>query len=101
MAVVVDFVEDGEHVLMARVRENDDGKSSERRHGTLPMYDVYVAAICERVAFDVVCEDKNDEVADGDESDDGGIFEGVEAAEKGEGYHYQPALRVSRKEMGR
>lgn len=35
-------------------------------------------------------DDENDEVADGDECNDGGVFEGVEAAEEGEWDDNQP-----------
>ena len=83
MAVVVDLVEDAEHVLVTCVCEDYDWKSGERRDGALPFEDRDVAAVGDGVAFDVVRHDQDDEIADGDECDNGGVFERVETAKEG------------------
>lgn len=64
MAVVSDLVQDAEHVLVARVREHDDGKGCECGDGTRPSEDAHRPALGECVAPDVVCDDEDDEVGD-------------------------------------
>ena len=71
---------------MAGVCENDDGDAAEGRDGGFPVHDAQGFGNGGfGVAFDEVREDEDDEVADGDEGDYAGVFEGVEAAEEGEG----------------
>ena len=84
VAVVCDFVEDAEHVLVACVREDDDGEGGECADWAGPFEDPDGAARGECVAFDVVGYDEDDEVGDGEEGDYGGVFERVESAEEGE-----------------
>jgi hypothetical protein len=65
------------------------------------------APVGERVAFEVVGEDEDNEVGDGEEGDDGGVFEGVEAAEEGEWDDNEPGVglvykaRAGRRSMKR
>lgn len=90
MRIIGYLVEDGEHVLVACVCEDDDGEGGERGDGTRPLEDADGAPIGERVTFEVVGEDEDNEVGDGEEGDHRGVFERVETAEEGEGDDDEP-----------
>lgn len=75
---------------MARVGKDDDGEGGEGRDGAGPFKYTDCAARGEGVAFDVVSDYEDDEVGDGEEGDDGGVLERVEAAQEGEGDDDEP-----------
>jgi hypothetical protein len=92
MRVVGDLVQDAEHVLVACVREDYHREGGECGHGACPGEDAHRAARSEGIAADVVCDDEDDEVGDGEEGDYGGVLEAVEAPEEGEGDDDEPSF---------
>ena len=73
---------------MTCISEYYHGKARECGDGALPSDDVDSAALSKGVASGVVVDYQNDEVGDGDEGDEGGVFEAVQTAEDGEGDDY-------------
>ena len=57
MRVVGYFVEDGEHVLVACVREDDDGEGGEGGDGARPFEHSDGTSVGEGVAFKEMCYD--------------------------------------------
>ncbi|KAJ8113549.1 hypothetical protein OPT61_g4344 [Boeremia exigua] len=99
--VIGDLVEDREHVLVARVREDDDREGGKCADRAGPFKDAHCAARGERVALDVVGNDEDDQVGDGEEGDDGGVLERVEAAEEGQRDYNEPGRVSCRRVHGR
>ena len=99
MGVVRDLVEDGKHVLVAGVRKDNDREGSEGADRTGPLEDPDGATRCDGVALDVVRDNQDDQVGDGEEGNDRGVFERVEAAEEGQRDDDEPG-GVSKQEGG-
>lgn len=86
--IVRNLVEDTEHVLVARVGEDDDGEGGERGHDAGPFEDAQgrlVVSVGEGVVFREVVDHQDDQVPDGDQGDDRGVLERVQPAQEGEG----------------
>lgn len=64
MGIVGDFVDDGKHVLVAGVGEDDDGEAGEGFDGSGPGEVAHRAGLVEGVACDEVGEDNYDEIGD-------------------------------------
>ena len=75
VAVVCDFVKDREHVLVACVGKNHDREGGEGADGAGPLEDSDCTARGDGVAFDVVRDDEDDEVGNGEEGDYRRVFE--------------------------
>jgi hypothetical protein len=89
-AVVLDLVENGEHVLMAGIGKDDDGETGQDRDDTLVGHDTDIALETHVIAFCKVVNNKHDQITDRNERNDAGILEGVESAEEGERNHDKP-----------
>lgn len=81
-AVVLDLVENREHVLMTCVGEDDDGKTGQDRDDTLVRHNTDIALETHIVALCKVINDQDDEIANGDESDNASVLEGIKFAEE-------------------
>ena len=75
---------------MAGVGEDDDWEGGQGGEGALWLNCADWTALVLGVACGVVVDDEDDEVADGDKGDDGGVFEGVEASQEGQWDDNQP-----------
>jgi hypothetical protein len=89
-AVVLDLVENGEHVLMTCVGKDDDGETSQDRNDTLVRHDTDIALETHVIAFCKVVNNQHDEIANRDKSNDAGVLERVESAEEGKRNNNQP-----------
>ena len=67
---------------MTCIGEDDDGEAGEGGDGTRPLEDADGAAGVEGVAFEIVGDDEDDEVGDGEKGDDAGVLERVEPSEE-------------------
>jgi hypothetical protein len=67
---------------VACVTKNNDRECSERRYWAGPLKDTDRAALSDGVALDVVGDDEDNEIGDGEEGYNAGVFEGVEAAQE-------------------
>lgn len=66
---------------MARVGKDDYGQGAQRLDRAGPLNDTNILGAGVRIGGKVV-DDEDDEVANGDEGDDAGVLEGVEAAQE-------------------
>ena len=89
-AVVFDFVDDGEHVLVAGVGEDDDGQGTQGRKCALGLDAANWAAVLLGVAGGVVVDDQHNQVSNGNQSNDGGVLQGVETSQEGQWNDDQP-----------
>lgn len=97
VGIIADLVDDGKHlsselacssagwgvsrtyVLVTGVCKHNYGKATERRYGTFPPDQPDDPSILHGIPFDEMCNNKNDQVANGYQGDDACVFEGVQA----------------------
>lgn len=83
-AVILDLIENREHVLVTGIGKDDDGETGKNRNDALIRDDADIALETHVVAFCKVIDDQHDEIANGYESDDASILERIKSAEEGE-----------------
>lgn len=79
------------HVLVARVRENDNRERCKDLDRSFYVDNINVATRWRSVASSEMVNHKNDKVANGNKRDNGGVLQTVEPAQEGKGYHDEPA----------
>ena len=89
-AVVLDLVENGEHVLMTCVGKDDDGETGQNRNDALVRHDTDVALETHVIALCKVVYNQDDKITNRDESNNAGIFERIESAEEREWNYDKP-----------
>jgi hypothetical protein len=80
--VVLDLVENGEHVLVTCIGKDDDGETGQDRDDTLVRHDTDIALETHVITLCKVVNNKHDKIANRDESNNAGVLEGIESAEK-------------------
>ncbi len=78
------------NVLVTGIPKYNDRKAAERCYCTFPPNYPQNASVVHGVAFDEVRDNKDDKVADGDQSDNTCVFQRVQPPEEGQGYNDEP-----------
>lgn len=67
---------------MTCISKDDDWEAAESWDDSFPFDPANWAGVFNRVIFDEMVDDENDQIADRDECNDAGVFERVKALEK-------------------
>lgn len=80
----------GTYILMTCIRKHNHREATQHLYRSGPLYDTHGPSFFHRVAHDIVCHDKNDEVADRNQRYYARVLERVQPSQKTEWYDDKP-----------
>lgn len=75
---------------MAGICKHNDRETAQGRRDSCPVNDTNRASVSHRVPFGEMIDNQNDKVSNRNQSDNAGIFQGIEPTEEGKGDDDKP-----------
>ena len=79
---------------MTGVCKHNDRETAQCRRNSCPVNNADRAPVSHRIPFCKVINNQDDKVSNGDQSDNAGVFQGIEPAEEGKGDDDEPVQSI-------